>query len=45
MRGEKYEFSEILGIRPSCTDTFIDAGDVAVLHGSFDGFVHRQEKR
>ena len=44
MRGDKYEFSEILGIRPSCTDTFIDAGDVAVLHGSFDGFVHRQEK-
>ena len=44
MRGENYEFSEILGIRPSCTDTFIDAGDVTVLHGSFDGFVHRQEK-
>jgi len=44
MRGDKYEFSEILGIRPSCTDTFIDSGDVAVLHGSFDGFIHRQEK-
>ena len=44
MRGDNYEFSEILGIRPSCTDTFIDAGDVTVLHGSFDGFVHRQEK-
>ena len=44
MRGDKYEFSEILGIRPSCTDTFIDSGDVTVLHGSFDGFIHRQEK-
>jgi len=44
MRGDKYEFSEILGIRPSCTDTFIDSGDVVVLHGSFDGFIHRQEK-
>jgi len=44
MKGDSYEFSEILGIRPSCTDTFIDAGDIIVLHGSFDGFVHRQEK-
>ena len=32
------------GIRPSCTNTFISSGDVLVLHGSFDGYIHRQEK-
>ena len=44
MRGDRFEFSETLGIRPSATDTFVETGDVIVLHGSFDGFVHRQEK-
>ena len=44
LREENYEFSETLGIRPSCTDTFISAGDVIAIHGSFDGYVHRQEK-
>ena len=43
-RGDNYEFSETSGIRPSCTNTFISAGDVLVLHGSFDGYIHRQEK-
>ena len=37
-----YEFSRIKGIKPSCTDTFIKAGDVLVLHGGFDGYVYRQ---
>ena len=32
------------GIRPSCTNTFVSSGDVLVLHGSFDGYIHRQEK-
>ena len=44
MKGQGFEFSELLGIRPSCTDTFVDSGDVVVLHGTFDGFVQRQEK-
>ncbi len=44
MRGDRFEFSETLGIRPSATDTFVETGNVIVLHGSFDGFVHRQEK-
>jgi hypothetical protein len=44
MKETGFEFSEILGIRPSCTDSFITEGDVIVLHGSFDGFVYRQEK-
>jgi hypothetical protein len=39
-----YEFSRIKGIKPACTDTFITAGDVLVLHGGFDGYVYRQEE-
>jgi hypothetical protein len=42
-KADKYEFSEIRGIKPTSTDTFVEAGDVIVLHGDFDGFVHRQE--
>ena len=43
-QGTAYEFSRIKGIKPSCTDTFITAGDVLVLHGGFDGYVYRQEE-
>jgi hypothetical protein len=39
-----YEFSTLKGIKPSCTDTFIDAGDIIVLHGGFDGYIYRQEE-
>ena len=44
MKGDGFEFAESLGIKPSCSDTHVEAGDVIVLHGGFDGFVHRQEK-
>jgi len=44
MRQDKFEFSEVRGIKPSCTDTFVKAGDVTVLHGDFAGYVHRQDK-
>jgi len=44
MKGQSFEFSELRGIKPSCTDTFVEAGNVLTLHGGFDGFVHRQEK-
>ena len=44
MKGDGFEFSESLGIKPSCSDTHVEAGDVIVIHGGFDGFVHRQEK-
>ena len=43
-QGMGYEFSKIKGIKPSCTDTFLDAGDAIVLHGSFDGYIQRQEE-
>ena len=44
MKAEGYEFSEIRGIKPTATDTFVSAGDVLVLHGDNNGFIQRQEK-
>ena len=44
MKGQSFEFSEIRGIKPSCTDTFVEAGNVLTIHGGYDGFIHRQEK-
>tara|TARA_R110002110_G_scaffold138696_1_gene324924 strand:- start:136 stop:1179 length:1044 start_codon:yes stop_codon:yes gene_type:complete len=44
MRSDKYEFSEIRGIKPSASDSFVIEGNVVVLHGDFNGFIHRQEK-
>ena len=44
MKGQNFEFAEIRGIRPACTDTFIKSGDVIVLHGDFsNGYIYRQE--
>ena len=44
MKGQTFEFAELRGIKPSTTDTFVEAGNVLVLHGGFDGYIHRQEK-
>ena len=42
--GNAFEFSELKGIRPACTDTFVRQGDVIVLHGSYNsGYIYRQE--
>jgi len=43
-RADKFEFSEIRGIKPSATDTLVVDGNVLVLHGDFLGFIHRQEE-
>ena len=44
MKGKNFEFAELKGIKPSSTDTFVEEGNVLVLHGGFDGYVYRQEK-
>ena len=44
MKEDGYEFSEIRGMKPTATDTRVDAGDVIVLHGDSSGFIQRQEK-
>ena len=38
-----FEFSEIRGVKPASTDTFVETGNTFVLHGDFEGYVHRQE--
>ena len=44
LKGTKFEFSEIVGIRPSCTDSFVSEGNVIVLHGAYStGYIYRQE--
>jgi len=44
MKADGFEFSEIRGIKPTATDTLVNAGDVIVLHGDESGFIQRQEK-
>jgi len=43
LKKEGFEFSELKGLKPTCTDTFVEAGDVIVLHGDINGFIQRQE--
>ncbi len=42
-RADRFEFSEIRGVKPSTTDALVVDGDVRVIHGDFSGYVHRQE--
>ena len=45
LRGQRFEFAELRGIKPASTDHFVDNGDVIVLHGGYsDGYVYRQEQ-
>ena len=45
LKGTKFEFSEIVGVRPSCTDSFVSQGNVIVLHGAYaTGHIFRQEQ-
>ena len=44
LKGTKFEFSEIVGMRPACTDSFVSEGNVIVLHGAYStGYIYRQE--
>ena len=44
MKGQKFEFAETRGIKPACTDSFVKAGDVIILHGDYaNGYIYRQE--
>jgi len=42
-KADKFEFGEIRGIKPAATDSFVEDGNVIVLHGDFRGYIHRQE--
>ena len=44
LKGQRFEFAELRGIKPASTDHFVSNGDVIVLHGGYaDGYVYRQE--
>ena len=44
LKGQQFEFSEIRGMRPACTDSFVSEGNVIVLHGAYsNGYIYRQE--
>ena len=44
LKAQKFEFSEIVGIKPSCADSFVSEGNVIVLHGAYQtGYIYRQE--
>lgn len=42
-RADGFEFSDLQGIRPSCTDSDIQRTPEIILHGGFDGYVYQQE--
>ena len=45
MRGQKFEFAEMRGIKPASTDHFVSEGNVIILHGAYaNGYVYRQEE-
>jgi len=44
LKGQTFEFAQIKGIKPACTDSVVESGNVIPIHGSFDGFVHRQDQ-
>jgi len=43
LKKEGFEFSELKGFKTTCTDNFVETGDVIALHGDINGFVQRQE--
>ena len=44
LKGEGYEFADLRGIKPSCTDNDYISGIETVIHGGFDGYIYEQEK-
>ena len=41
---EGYEFATTKGLRTSCSDSEVHNGEFFILHGSYDGYVYRDEK-
>ena len=42
-RGDRWEFSEIKGIKPNCADSGYISNVETVVHGGYDGFIYKQE--
>lgn len=43
IKNNKFEFSQIYGIKPTSTDTLVDTSGTTVVHGGADGYVYQQE--
>ena len=41
--GLGFEYSDIKGIKPSCTDSFFVSDTETVVHGGYDGYIYKQE--
>ena len=41
--GLGWEWSDIIGIKPSCSDSQYISNDEIVVHGGYDGYVYKQE--
>ena len=44
LRGDKFEFAKLKGLRPTSTDSFVEDGNVKVINGAASGYIYRQEK-
>ena len=44
LKQQSFEFAQLKGIKPACTDSVVESGNVIPIHGSFDGYVYRQDQ-
>ena len=44
LKRQSFEFAQLKGIKPACTDSVVESGNVIPIHGSFDGYVYRQDQ-
>ena len=44
LKQQSFEFAQLKGIKPACTDSVLESGNVIPIHGSFDGYVYRQDQ-
>ena len=38
-----FEYSDLRGLKPSCTDSFFISNTETTIHGGYDGYVYKQE--
>ena len=38
-----FEYADIRGLKPSCTDSFFISDTETIIHGGYDGYVYKQE--
>ena len=42
-RGDRWEFSEVKGIKPNCADSGYISNVETTVHGGYDGYIYKQE--